>query len=152
MRTTLGLQQGAEGMGSPIWSNSKEWGLPGRSDRMDPHDPRSLDAAGAGGVLHAKALVADGETLFITSANVTCAAQNPIHRSESAGSQPNIGGERGKLLPRADRRELLSLLPPSSQLSITISDIDLIRYGFTKEVLWRRTQFGTTRVGLGKAI
>lgn len=37
-------------------------------------DPRSLDLDGPGGVLHAKAVVADDETVFITSANLTDAA------------------------------------------------------------------------------
>ncbi len=38
------------------------------------YDPRSLDAQGPAGVLHAKALVADAETVFVTSANLTEAA------------------------------------------------------------------------------
>ena len=35
------------------------------------YDPRSLDPEGAGGVLHAKAVVADDEAVFVTSANLT---------------------------------------------------------------------------------
>ena len=38
------------------------------------YDPRSVDATGPGGVLHAKAVVADGESVFVTSANLTDAA------------------------------------------------------------------------------
>jgi phosphatidylserine/phosphatidylglycerophosphate/cardiolipin synthase-like enzyme len=38
------------------------------------YDPRSLDPEGAGGVLHAKAVVADDEAVFVTSANLTEAA------------------------------------------------------------------------------
>ena len=38
------------------------------------YDPRALDPEGPGGVLHAKAVVADDETVFITSANLTEAA------------------------------------------------------------------------------
>ncbi len=38
------------------------------------YDPRSLDSGGPSGVLHAKAVVADGESLFVTSANLTEAA------------------------------------------------------------------------------
>jgi phosphatidylserine/phosphatidylglycerophosphate/cardiolipin synthase-like enzyme len=38
------------------------------------YDPRSLDPQGAGGVLHAKAVVADEESVFVTSANLTEAA------------------------------------------------------------------------------
>ena len=38
------------------------------------YDPRSLELDGPGSVLHAKAVVADGEAVFITSANMTYAA------------------------------------------------------------------------------
>jgi phosphatidylserine/phosphatidylglycerophosphate/cardiolipin synthase-like enzyme len=38
------------------------------------YDPRALDLEGPGGVLHAKAVVADDETVFVTSANLTEAA------------------------------------------------------------------------------
>jgi phosphatidylserine/phosphatidylglycerophosphate/cardiolipin synthase-like enzyme len=38
------------------------------------YDPRALDLDGPGGVLHAKAVVADDDTVFITSANLTEAA------------------------------------------------------------------------------
>ncbi|HXG60169.1 MAG TPA: DISARM system phospholipase D-like protein DrmC [Planctomycetota bacterium] len=38
------------------------------------YDPRALDAEGPGGVLHAKAVLADEETVFVTSANLTEAA------------------------------------------------------------------------------
>ena len=38
------------------------------------YDPRSLDLDGPAGVLHAKAVVADGEAVFMTSANLTDAA------------------------------------------------------------------------------
>ena len=38
------------------------------------YDPRSVAEDGPGGVLHAKAVVADGEAVFITSANLTEAA------------------------------------------------------------------------------
>lgn len=37
-------------------------------------DPRALDVDGSGGVLHAKAVVADDEVVFVTSANLTEAA------------------------------------------------------------------------------
>lgn len=37
-------------------------------------DPRALEPGGPAGVLHAKALVADDETVFVTSANLTDAA------------------------------------------------------------------------------
>ena len=51
----------------------RDW--PGSRRPSVYYDPRSLDAQGPGSVLHAKALVADEETLFITSANLTDAAQ-----------------------------------------------------------------------------
>ena len=38
------------------------------------YDPRSLEPDGPSGVLHAKAVVADDESVFITSANLTEAA------------------------------------------------------------------------------
>jgi len=52
------------------------WGTdwPG-SKRPDVfYDPRALDPDGPGGVLHAKAVVTDDESVFITSANLTEAA------------------------------------------------------------------------------
>ena len=52
----------------------RDW--PGSARPNVYYDPRSLDAQGPGGVLHAKALVADDQVLFITSANLTDAAQN----------------------------------------------------------------------------
>jgi phosphatidylserine/phosphatidylglycerophosphate/cardiolipin synthase-like enzyme len=47
---------------------------PGSSRPSVFYDPRALDAAGPGGVLHAKAVVADDEAVFVTSANLTEAA------------------------------------------------------------------------------
>ena len=38
------------------------------------YDPRSLEPDGPSGVLHAKAVVADDEAVFVTSANLTEAA------------------------------------------------------------------------------
>jgi phosphatidylserine/phosphatidylglycerophosphate/cardiolipin synthase-like enzyme len=38
------------------------------------YDPRSLELDGPEGVLHAKAIVADDESAFVTSANLTEAA------------------------------------------------------------------------------
>ena len=38
------------------------------------YDPRALEPEGPAGVLHAKALVIDDETVFVTSANLTEAA------------------------------------------------------------------------------
>jgi phosphatidylserine/phosphatidylglycerophosphate/cardiolipin synthase-like enzyme len=52
------------------------WGTdwPGSSRPTVYYDPRSLDMDGPAGVLHAKAVVADDEVVFITSANLTEAA------------------------------------------------------------------------------
>lgn len=40
------------------------------------YDPRALDLEGPGGVLHAKAVVTDDESVFVTSANLTEAAMD----------------------------------------------------------------------------
>jgi phosphatidylserine/phosphatidylglycerophosphate/cardiolipin synthase-like enzyme len=52
------------------------WGMdwPGSSRPAVYYDPRSLDLDGPAGVLHAKAVVADDEAVFVTSANLTEAA------------------------------------------------------------------------------
>ena len=47
---------------------------PGETRPRVYYDPRSLDLDGPAGVLHAKAVVADGEAVFMTSANLTDAA------------------------------------------------------------------------------
>ena len=47
---------------------------PGASRPSVFFDPRALEPEGPGGVLHAKAVVADDEAVFITSANLTEAA------------------------------------------------------------------------------
>ena len=49
-----------------------EW--PGENRPAVYYDPRSLDKDEPGGVLHAKAVIADEEALFVTSANLTEAA------------------------------------------------------------------------------
>jgi len=51
---------------------AKDW--PGSSRPTVYYDPRSLDLAGPTGILHAKAVVADEEAVFVTSANLTEAA------------------------------------------------------------------------------
>ena len=47
---------------------------PGQSRPRVFYDPRSLAPSGPKGVLHAKAVIADEQTLFVTSANLTDAA------------------------------------------------------------------------------
>lgn len=51
---------------------SKDW--PGSQRPNVFYDPRALDLDGPGGVLHAKAVVTDEESVFVTSANLTEAA------------------------------------------------------------------------------
>jgi phosphatidylserine/phosphatidylglycerophosphate/cardiolipin synthase-like enzyme len=51
---------------------AKDW--PGSSRPRVFYDPRSLELDGPTGVLHAKAVVADDEAVFVTSANLTEAA------------------------------------------------------------------------------
>lgn len=52
------------------------WGTdwPGKSRPRVYYDPRSLELDGPSGVLHAKAVVADDQVVFVTSANLTEAA------------------------------------------------------------------------------
>ena len=52
------------------------WGTdwPGTTRPAVYYDPRSLEPDGPAGVLHAKAVVADSEVVFVTSANLTDAA------------------------------------------------------------------------------
>ena len=52
------------------------WGSdwPGAAKPAVYYDPRSLKPSGPAGVLHAKAVVVDDNTVFITSANLTAAA------------------------------------------------------------------------------
>ena len=52
----------------------REW--PGTARPKVYYDPRSLETDSLGGVLHAKAVVAEEESVFITSANLTAAAQD----------------------------------------------------------------------------
>ena len=55
---------------------------PGEARPRVYYDPRSLELDGPAGVLHAKAVVADGEAVFMTSANLTDAA---FHRNIELG-------------------------------------------------------------------
>jgi len=52
------------------------WGAdwPGAARPRVFYDPRAVELEGPGGVLHAKAVVADAEAVFVTSANLTEAA------------------------------------------------------------------------------
>lgn len=53
-----------------LWK--EDW--PGKVRPEVYYDPRSLEPGGPAGVLHAKAVVADGEAVLVTSANLTEAA------------------------------------------------------------------------------
>lgn len=52
----------------------REW--PGAARPKAYHDPRSVETGSPSGVLHAKAVVTDEQSVFITSANLTAAAQD----------------------------------------------------------------------------
>ena len=52
--------------------SSKDW--PGSASPRVYYDPRALELEGPMGVLHAKAVVVDDESVFVTSANLTEAA------------------------------------------------------------------------------
>ena len=85
----------------------REW--PGAVRPTVFYDPRALDPDIPSGVLHAKAVVVDDQTVFVTSANLTEAAQNrnielgllvrdpPLAASVSAHFRGLI--DRGILLP-----------------------------------------------------
>jgi cardiolipin synthase len=67
---TTSLDQLVRGFTERFWGS--EW--PGVSRPSVFYDPRALDPSQPGGVLHAKAVVADDEAVFVTSANLTEAA------------------------------------------------------------------------------
>jgi phosphatidylserine/phosphatidylglycerophosphate/cardiolipin synthase-like enzyme len=68
---------------------------PGSSRPKVFYDPRALDPEGPGGVLHAKAIFADDDAVFVTSANLTEAALDRNIERRPAGSAPRstIGPE-----------------------------------------------------------
>ena len=67
---TTAADQLVRGFADRFWN--ADW--PGAARPDVYYDPRALDADGPSGVLHAKAVVADEEAVFITSANLTEAA------------------------------------------------------------------------------
>ena len=67
---TTGAEQLVRRFADRFWT--AEW--PGASRPSVFYDPRALDLDAPGGVLHAKAVVADEEAVFVTSANLTEAA------------------------------------------------------------------------------
>ena len=69
-RSELSPEETVRRFADRFWT--KDW--PGERRPQVFYDPRSLEPEGATGVLHAKAVVADEETVFVTSANLTEAA------------------------------------------------------------------------------
>jgi phosphatidylserine/phosphatidylglycerophosphate/cardiolipin synthase-like enzyme len=67
---TTASEQLVRGFADHFWKT--DW--PGTSRPHVFYDPRAVDPEGPGGVLHAKAVVADDEAVFLTSANLTQAA------------------------------------------------------------------------------
>ena len=67
---TTAAEQLVRRFADQFWTS--DW--PGEARPRVYYDPRSLDLGGPAGVLHAKAVVADGEAVFTTSANLTDAA------------------------------------------------------------------------------
>lgn len=71
---------------------------PGSSRPNVFYDPRALELEGPGGVLHAKAVVSDDESVFITSANLTEAAlDRNIERERYANPILSIAIMNGSL-------------------------------------------------------
>ena len=67
---TIATEQVVRKFADRFWGT--DW--PGSARPNVYYDPRSLDQGHPSGVLHAKAVVADDETVFVTSANLTEAA------------------------------------------------------------------------------
>ena len=61
-----------QGFASRFWQS--DW--PGKARPRVYYDPQSLNSSGPKGVLHTKAVIADRESLFITSSNLTEAAMD----------------------------------------------------------------------------
>ena len=115
------------GFAERFWD--RDW--PGSSRPDVFYDPRSLEPKGPTGVLHAKAVVADEEVVFITSANFTEAA---LDRNIETGL---LSRDRHLALTVVrhfqvliDREMLLPLpmdwdwaLPPNSRTMLTVTPI-----------------------------
>jgi hypothetical protein len=76
---------------------------PGSARPSAFYDPRALELEGPGGVLHAKAVVADDEAVFITSANLAEARLGPKYRAWCSDSRPDVCPGRRWLFPELDR-------------------------------------------------
>jgi phosphatidylserine/phosphatidylglycerophosphate/cardiolipin synthase-like enzyme len=90
-----------------LWQ--KDW--PGERHPDVFYDPRSLELDGPEGVLHAKAIIADDESAFVTSANLTEAA---FHRNIEVGvlaRDHTLAASLSKHFRVLIERELLLPLP-----------------------------------------
>jgi len=90
------------------------WGTdwPGESKPRVFYDPRSLELGGPAGVLHAKAVVADEEAVFITSANLTEAAFDRNIEMGLLVRDPALAASVCTHFRGLIERELLLPLPP----------------------------------------
>jgi phosphatidylserine/phosphatidylglycerophosphate/cardiolipin synthase-like enzyme len=89
------------------------WGIdwPGVSRPSVFYDPRSLQPDGPTGVLHAKAVVADNEAVFVTSANLTEAALDRNIERGLLVRDPALAASVSSHFLRLIERGLLSPLP-----------------------------------------
>ena len=117
---------------SPIASGSRTG--PGRAAAVY-YDPRSLEPDGPTGVLHAKAVVADDEAVFVTSANLTEAA---LDRNIEIGLlvrdralAPTVSSHFRALIDR----DLLDWLP-AAKLGTAASAISSARSFVTSPASW----------------
>lgn len=86
---------------------------PGKARPKVYYDPRSLESDGPIGVLHAKAIVADDEAVFITSANLTEAAMDRnIELGLLVRDRALAASVTSHFRALIDQK-LLSVLPPS---------------------------------------
>lgn len=89
------------------------WGTdwPGQSRPAVYYDPRSLEPDGPVGVLHAKAVVTDDESVFVTSANLTEAALDRNFELGLLVRDPALAASVSSHFRALIDRSLLSLLP-----------------------------------------
>ena len=114
---------------------------PGSSRPTVYYDPRSLDLNGPSGVLHAKAVVADDEAVFVTSANLT---EVPASHSRPA----NTGS---RCWSRASRNSSKRFHASVSPVSPENANMDQGRLAISTEFERRKQPFhsiaATARIG-----
>ena len=106
---------------------TEEW--PGKACPSVYYDPRSVETGGPGAVLHAKAVVADEESVFITSANLTEAAMGPEHRTGTPGAGSDVGRDDVDALSNLDRKK------PAAAVTVIVTP------GCREEFCHRRVAF-----------